>query len=104
MRKLLLTFAALAFTSVLAMPGPAEARQRADGLYKAEEMEFSAHRRRYKHRHVRRYYAPRYGYYAPRRYYGGYPYYRPWGYPAYGYGYYGPRVGIGIGPFGFGLW
>ena len=32
------------------------------------------------------------------------PYYRPWGYPYYGYGYYGPRVGVGIGPFGFGLW
>ena len=57
---------------------------------------------------------------APRAYYGG-PYYAEpgysypgyyaapgYGYPGYyarGYGYYGgPRVGIGIGPFGFGIW
>jgi hypothetical protein len=44
---------------------------------------------------TRRYYRSR-AYYAP-RYYDGY-YDR-------GYGYYGgPRVGVGIGPFGFGVW
>jgi hypothetical protein len=41
--------------------------------------------------------APRY--YAPPGYYnGGY-----YGDPGYGY-YGGPRVGIGFGPFGFGVW
>ena len=43
------------------------------------------------YRSARRYYAP--GYYN-----GGY-------YGGPGYGYYGrPHVGIGIGPFGFGVW
>ena len=43
---------------------------------------------------------PGYGYGAP-----GYGYAAPgYGYAAPGYGYYGgPRVGIGIGPFGFGV-
>ena len=40
----------------------------------------------------------RYGYYRPGyRYYGGY--YRPYGYG----GYYGPRVGVGIGGLGIGI-
>jgi len=48
------------------------------------------------YRSARRYYAPGY-YYGPR-------YYAPhYGYSHYGY-YGGPRVGIGIGPFGFGVW
>ena len=47
------------------------------------------------YRSARRYYAP--GYYYGPRYYS--PYY---GYPRYGY--YGPRIGFGIGPFGFGVW
>ena len=102
MPKLFATLAALAFTFLLAMPGPAEARERADGLRNAEKMEFSSHRRRY--RHVHRYRYHRHGYWGPRPYYAGYPYYRPWGSPYYGYGYYGPRVGVGIGPFGFGIW
>jgi hypothetical protein len=46
-------------------------------------------RRTYRSAH--RYYAP--GYYYGPQYYGG---------PGYGY-YGGPRVGIGIGPFGFGV-
>ncbi len=100
MPKLFASVAALAFTFVLAMPGPADARQRADGLYKAEQAtEFSSHRRRYRHVHRYRHY----GYAAPRPYYAGYPYYRPWGYPYYGYGYGGPRVGIGVGPIGLGV-
>jgi hypothetical protein len=40
--------------------------------------------------------APRY--YAPGYYNGGY-----YGGPGYGY-YGGPHVGVGIGPFGFGVW
>jgi hypothetical protein len=46
------------------------------------------------------YAAPGYGYAAP-----GYGYAAPgYGYAAPDYGYYGgPRVGIGIGPFGFGV-
>ena len=37
--------------------------------------------------------------YQSRRYYG-----QPGYYAQPGYGYYGPRVGVGIGPFGFGLY
>jgi hypothetical protein len=48
---------------------------------------------------ARPYYAQRYrgnrGYYAA-------PYAPGYGYGAYGYG--GPRVGVGVGPFGFGVW
>ena len=47
-------------------------------------------------------------YYAPRSYdspalwrYGGNGYYAA---PSNGYYYGGPRVGLGIGPFGFGVW
>jgi hypothetical protein len=50
------------------------------------------------YRSARPNYAPRY--YDSPTYYGG-----PGYYAAPGYGYYsGPRVGIGIGPFGFGMW
>ena len=49
------------------------------------------------YRSVRRYQAPHY--YSGHDYYAA-PAYR---YPAYGY-YGGPRVGIGLGPFGFGVW
>ena len=50
------------------------------------------------YRYARPYYAPRY--YNSPAYYGG-----PGYYAAPGYGYYGgPSVGIGIGPFGFGVW
>ena len=47
-----------------------------------------------RYRSVRRGYAP--GYYGQPGYYAE---------PRYGYGYYGgPRVGVGIGPFGFGIY
>jgi hypothetical protein len=47
-----------------------------------------------RYRSVRRGYAP--GYYERPGYYAE---------PRYGYGYYGgPRVGVGIGPFGFGIY
>jgi hypothetical protein len=101
--KIVAGLAAMAFGAMLFVPGAADARDRATGPQTTNKQdlaqyEFSSHRRRYRHRHhhVRRYYAPRYGYYAPRYYsspYYGYGYHRP---------YYGPRVGIGIGPFGIG--
>jgi hypothetical protein len=60
----------------------------------------------------RRYYrgyrgGPRWGgYYGPRRYYGGPRYYGGYPYAYAPYPYYRPRpfVGIGVGPFGFGVW
>ena len=50
-------------------------------------------------RSARTYYAPR-SYDSP-AYYGGSGYYAA---PSNGYYYGGPRVGLGIGPFGFGVW
>jgi hypothetical protein len=51
------------------------------------------------YRSARPYYEPRYD--NNPAYYGGSGY----GYAAPRYGYYGgPRMGIGIGPFGFGVW
>jgi hypothetical protein len=50
------------------------------------------------YRSARADYAPRYN--DSPAYYGGPSYYAA---PSYGY-YGGPRVGIGIGPFGFGAW
>jgi hypothetical protein len=50
-------------------------------------------------RSARSYYAPRY--YDSPAYYGGNGYYAA---PSNGYYYGGPRVGLGIGPFGFGVW
>jgi hypothetical protein len=99
MTKTLLALAAGASLLVLALPGPAgAAERRADGIRSnAEATEFSSVYRRYHRRYVvRRAYRP---------YYGGYGY----GYPyAYGYGspyyYRRPFVGLGLGPFGFGIW
>jgi hypothetical protein len=57
----------------------------------------------YRYRYGARYGAYRYGY-APYRYgYYGSPYAYAAPYPYYRR-YYGPRVGFGIGPFGFGAW
>ena len=57
--------------------------------------------------YARRYYGqPGYGYYGQPGYgYYGQPGYGYYGQPGYGY-YRGPRVGVGvgIGPFGFGVW
>jgi hypothetical protein len=53
------------------------------------------------YRSARPYYAPRYDNYGGPAYGYAAPGY---GYAAPGYGYYGaPRVGVGIGPFGFGF-
>ena len=82
MSKILAGLAVLAALVVLALPAPASAATRTDGVRNVEEFDFSSHRRRYRHRHhVRRYYAP-----AP-FWWGG------WGHgPYYGYAYPGPRV------------
>jgi hypothetical protein len=52
--------------------------------------------RGYVNRSARAYHAPRY--YDNHAYYGGPGYYAAPGY------YSGPRIGLGIGPFGFGVW
>jgi hypothetical protein len=98
MAKTLVALAAGAALFVFALPGPASAdERRADGVRNSvEQMEFSSRHRRWHRRHFvrRHYYRPYYA--AP---YYGYGY----GYP---YGYYRPRpfVGLGFGPFGFGVW
>jgi hypothetical protein len=102
MSKLIPAFAAGALACALMLPMPAgAAEQKASGLTKAgveNVAEFSDQRRRRRRVVVRRYYgpryyAPRYGYYAPYPYYG---YYRP--YPYYGYPYaYAPAPAFGLG-------
>jgi Ni/Co efflux regulator RcnB len=101
MAKMIVSLAAAALLSALALPGPASAAdKRADGLANAapQATEFSSrHRRWHRPRVVRRYYRyPRYRYrYRPYAY-APYPYYyRPYPY------YYGPRF---YGPgFSFGF-
>lgn len=93
MTRIIMLFATLAIGAVLAFVFPAEAAPRkADGFRNSEQVDVSAHRRRYRYyRHYRYYprYRPYY-YYGPRIYYGYYPYYyRPYRYYA---------------PFPFGPW
>jgi hypothetical protein len=99
MAKLLSGIAILALTCAVLLPVPAGAAEpKSDGIRAhADQYEFSAHRRAYRHRHVRRYYGPRR---YVRRYWG------PPAYAYYPYGYYRPRpfIGVGVGPFGFGFW
>ncbi len=99
MRKILATCAGLTLIAAFALPVPAvAAEKRADGVRNAEQTDVSSQRRRYRRNVYRS--GPRYGYYrqhyynAPYYAYAPQPYYRP---------YYGPRVGVGVGPFGFGL-
>lgn len=100
MKKVLATFAALAISTAFAMPASAASTEkRADGVRNLDQTEVSDQRRR--KRYVKRYYAPRYSYYRPYRYYDApyyayapRPYYRP---------YYRPGVSLGVGPFGFGF-
>ena len=104
MTKILASCAALALTAVFAMPVSAGATEkRADGVRNAEQTDVSAQRRYRRYGH--RYYGPRYRYgyrgyrygyrpYYSAPYYAYSPYYRP---------YYGPRVGVGVGPLGFGF-
>lgn len=101
MTKTLLALAAGAAFFVFALPGSADASERADGVRNTvEQTEFSSrHRRWHRPRYVvRRGYYHRPYYAAP--YYGGYGY----GYPYGGYYRRGPVVGLGFGPFGFGVW
>lgn len=103
MTRILATCAAAALSAAFAMPASADTTKRSDGVRTVtEQTDVSAQRRHYRHRHVYRHYGPRYGYYRP--YYYDAPYYAYA--PRYRYyrPYYGPRVGVGIGPFGFGVW
>jgi hypothetical protein len=100
MRSLFATGAAVALTAVFALPAPAvAAEKRADGVRNVEQMDVSS-QRRYR-RYGYRAYGPRYGYYRPYRSYYRAPYYAYA--PRYYQPYYGPRVGVGVGPFGFGI-
>ena len=103
MRSLFAIGAAVAVTAVFALPAPAVAAEKsADGVRNVEQMDVSSQRRyrRYGYRaYGPRYY--RYGYYRPYRSYYRAPYYA-YG-PSYYNPYYGPRVGVGVGPIGFGF-
>jgi hypothetical protein len=98
--------AVLAAATLPTVPANAAAIRHAPGVAEHQSnVDTVQYRRHYRYR-----YGPRRGYIGPRRYYGGGPYYYGGGYP-YAYGsypyyrrYYGPSVGIGIGPFGFGVW
>lgn len=100
MSRILIALAAAGIAGLIALPVPAAANDtRADGIRNGEAMEFSSHRRPYRHRHVRRYWGPRY-------YYGGPSYYPYDAYAYYPYRHYyrpGPRVHIGPGGFSFGF-
>lgn len=78
MSKLLAVFAVLGALIVFALPTPASAAQKQDGVRAhADQYEFSS--RRYHRRYWRpyRHYRP---YYRPYSYYGYRPYYRPYGF------------------------
>ena len=118
MSKILATVAAFALTSILALPGAANATARkADGVRTADSVtttDVSARRRHFRHGYMVRRHAwgprwrhawgprwrhawgPRYGYWGPR--YGAYaydPFYRPaWGPRAF-IG--GPGIGVSFG-------
>lgn len=107
MYKCLAGMAAAAVVTTVAATSPANAFavRHAPGV--AQDQATVEHVWHRGHPH-RRYYR---GYYGPRRFYGGGPYYYggPYAYGApypYYRRYYAPRphVGIGIGPFGFGVW
>jgi hypothetical protein len=97
MPKMLAAAAALGLAAMIALPGPAAAKDtRAPGARPADQIDISARKRHTRH-HARRYWRHH------RHYYGGGPYYEP--YYAYGYPdrYYRPGPYIGFGPFGFGF-
>jgi hypothetical protein len=107
MYKSLAGLAAAAVLTTFAASSPANAfvARHAPGVAQDQANIEHVWHRGYPHR---RYY--RYGY-RPYRYYGGGPYYYggPYAYGApypYYRRYYGPRpfVGVGVGPFGFGVW
>ena len=95
MSKLLATCAAVAITAMVALPAPASAAEHhTAGVTRTVPTDISAarriHHRYYRHHYVRRYWGPRYGYYAPYNAYAYDPYYRP-------------GFSVGVGPFGFGF-
>jgi len=98
MSKYLAGFAALALMGAATLPLQANAAEQHGAKSQSTTLSAQRHWRGRYYRH--RYWGPRYRY----GYYGG-PYYgRPYyGYP---YRYYRPRplVGLGIGPFGFGVY
>ena len=107
MYRSLAGIAAAAVLTVVALPSaPASAApiRLASGITEHQSGVEQVQYRRYNRRYYR-------GYYGPRRFYGGGPYYyggyAPYAYvPPYPYyrRYYGPSVGVGIGPFGLGVW
>ena len=104
----LLGVAAVAVISIAAAPSPANAFavRHAPGVAQDQASVEHVWHRGYPHR---RYYRHRY---YPRAYYGypyryrAYPYAYAAPYPYYRRHYYrpGPFIGIGVGPFGFGIW
>ena len=113
MYKSLAGLAAAAVLSIVAMPtAPANAApiKNAPGLAEHQSGVEQVQHRRYHRRYHRGYVGPRRFYGGGRPYYyGGGPYYYgggPYAYAPYPYyrRHYGPSVGIGIGPFGFGVW
>ena len=104
----LLGVAAVAAVSIAAAPSPANAfavRHASGAVQDQATVEQAWHRGVPHRRYYRRAYPPR------AYYYGGGPYYYrggPYAYAPYPYyrRYYRPRpfVGIGVGPFGFGIW
>jgi hypothetical protein len=97
--------AALAAVAVPTAPANAAAIRHASGITEQQSNVETVQYRRYRRGYWRGHYGPRryYGYRRP--YYGGY---YPYAYAPYPYyrRYYRPRpfVGVGIGPFGFGVW
>jgi hypothetical protein len=95
--------AVLAAATVPTVPANAAAIRHAPGVTEHQSNVDTVQYRRY-YRRAWRGYGPGYYYGGGPYYYGGYPYaYAP--YPYYRR-YWGPRpfVGVGIGPFGFGVW
>lgn len=81
MSKMFSVLVAICALWIIALPGSADAAQRAaDGIRNLDQYEFSSARRQ--RRVVRRYYARRY--YVQPNYYGPYGY-QPYGYQPYGY-------------------
>ena len=100
MSKMLVTCAAIAVTTMIALPAPAGAVEKsAPGVNKQTELTDISAARRIHRRYVRHYYRPYYGY--SRRYYAPYDAYAYD--PYYSRPYYRPGVSVGVGPFGFGF-
>ena len=100
MTKFLSGCAAATLLVAFALPGPAAAGDRSDGIRQLDGYAWSSHRRsyRHKHKHVRRYYSEEPSYRVR-----SYRTYRSWddGGPYHGYGYHRrPGVSVGVGGVG----